>query len=143
VQTIFFADVFLSYPSWLYLIFYSLPTLTWLFAALAVQIFTTKCLLVAYHLKRSSKVDPLKNKLQGTRVERATYLVTALITLVYLTAFLISWYQCDIGETNRIVIAVAYFCIGALTIGSSTFFLCVLKKKYGSIFAKERMQVSL
>jgi hypothetical protein len=36
VQTIFFMDVFFDYPEWLYLVLYSLPTFTWLVAALAI-----------------------------------------------------------------------------------------------------------
>jgi len=132
-------DVFIHYPGWLYLILYSIPTLTWLMAALAIQIFTTKCLLVAYHLQKSSKADPLKNKLQGNRVERGTYLFTALIAILYVVAFLVSWWICDMGTVNRIVITAAYFIVGIITTTSSIFFLCVIKEKYGSIFDKERL----
>lgn len=141
VQTIFFMDVIFDYPEWMYLILYSLPTFTWLVAALAIQIFTTKCMIMAYHLSKSRAIDPLKDKVQGKTVERATYFFVVLIASIYLGAFYVSFVNCDVGAINRLIITIAYTIVMMITVVSSTVFLCILKAKYGSKFLAKRLQI--
>lgn len=129
-------DVFIHYPEWLYLILYSLPTCLWLVAALAIQIFTSKCFFVAWNLTHAKTVDPLKEKLQGKRIEHGTYIFAVIVGLSYLVAFCVSIAICNIGSVNRGVITASYSIVMCVTVISSTFFLCKLKSTYGSVFAK-------
>ena len=135
--------MFAHYPGWLYLLLYSLPTLSFLVAALEIQIFTNKCLFVAWHLSKSDVPDPLRDKLQGRQIEKWTYIVTALIVFISFMAFMVSWLKCDIGAVNRIIITLAYTLVMFIVVGSAVFFLCVIKAKYGQIFKKERLQVRI
>lgn len=135
-------DVIFAYPEWLYLVLYSLPTFTWLVAALIMQIFTTKCLAIAYHLSKSNSVDPLRQKLRGRRIEFATYWIIGGIAMVYLIAFVVSVVNDNIGNVNRVLITVCYFIVMCVTVVSSVVFLCILKSKYGGKFLQERIKVS-
>ena len=89
---------------------------------------------MAYHLSRSRDVDPLKQRLQGKRVEYATYFFVGLIAVIYLGAFLVSYINCNVGSINRLIITISYTIVMMVTVVSSTVFLCILKAKYGSKF---------
>jgi len=81
-------DVIFDYPNWLFCIFYSLPTLTWLFSALTMQIFTTKCLMLAINL--SKNVEPSKIKPQDRKIELITYSLMVGVTLIYLITYIVT-----------------------------------------------------
>ena len=127
-------DVIFNYPGWLYLVLYSLPTFTWLVAALVMQIFTTKCLMLASNLNKG--VDPSKFKLQDRKIELTTYWIMVAVAIIYLIAYIVSVANDSayIGYNNRVIITFCYCVVMCVTLVSSVSFLCILKAKYGNKF---------
>lgn len=84
----------------------------------------------------------MKAKLQGNKIENATYAFVVFVATIYIIAFGLSFKYCESGYANRLIITCAYFIVMMLTVVSSIVFLCILKAKYGSKFLKKRLQVS-